>query len=179
MAPRTRKLSALLATAGSCLTLATGCGNAPDVIPPAARLQAAASGAIERVPPRDARPRPTQLVLALPQLGRLRARCGRTSSRYLVSYTPGQRSESVRASVGGMTVVSNAQRHVLLSFSTVREKVGREFVRRTPTITLRLDSNHEPFEVLAHVRLRLAEAQDGTTRCVAPTLRTRLTTRYH
>jgi hypothetical protein len=194
MAERIRKPSALFGLAGCCLALAAGCGSerdssvtkpSPSIRTPAAkgspdRSRSAAQGSIERVRPHDAHPRPTQLILALPQLGRLRARCDASTRRYLVSYVPSPlRSESVRASAGGKTVVANAPTRLFLSFPAPRRKVGREVVRQTPAIALRLDSSHEPFEVLAQVHLRLAESRDGTGRCVATTLRVRLSTRYH
>jgi hypothetical protein len=131
-----------------------------------------------RIPARDAKSPPRQLVLALPQLGRLRARCP-PSGRFLVSYTGNpvfdeslklvSRGKTLHASIGS----------VFLRFSAPRQSVGREVVKQTPTFELVLDANHEPFEARARVHMRIAESRDGTPSCVTPTLKVTVTTRYH
>jgi hypothetical protein len=165
-----RKLSCLVC----CVTAVAGCGDAQR----STGARASATAPFVRIPAREARPRPRQVVLALAHLGVLRARCGR-ATRYLVSFTPNQSfSETVRVSAGDTSVKADDKR-MFLSFAAPRRQVGREAVGQTARFQLVLDADHSPFDARAHATMRLADGQDGTNRCVAISLRVTSTTHYH
>jgi hypothetical protein len=131
-----------------------------------------------RIPARDAKPRPRQLLLALPQLGRLRARCP-FKGGFLLSFTENPFfDESIKIVSGGKTARTTFGA-IFLRFSAPRRTVGREVVRETPSIAVTIVGDHEPFEVQGRARLRLAESRDGSPGCVTPELKATVTTRYH
>lgn len=164
----------------ACCVAAPGCGGTHNSIEaPRAVAAAGASNPFVRLPARRARPRPRQIVLAVAQLGVLRARCG-SASPYLVSYTPKPPySEAVRVSAQGKTLKANIHTSLFLSFAAPRETAGREVVRQTPVITLVLDANHEPFKARARASMRIADARDGTRRCAVTSLHVTGATRFH
>lgn len=182
---RTLRLSCV----ACCLAAAAGCGGthrSTDAARPTPKDgHSTAAGAVGasapfvRVPASRARPRPRQIVLAVAQLGLVRARCGSTGP-YLVSYTPKPpHSETVRISAGGKTLKANIHKSLFLSFPAPRQTVGREVVAQTPVITLVLDANHEPFEARVRASIRIADARDGTHRCAATSLHVTGATRFH
>jgi len=171
---------------GFCCGLALlGCGKRQIAAAPpgerTARVSPAAGPAREvdlvRVAARTVKRPPRQEVFALPKLGRVTAQCA--ARRFLIDYQPEPYTETIRISAGAQVLRTSTDRALFITVAAPNQQVGIRVARETPVLKLTLDANHEPFEVKAHVLVRLAEARDGTPGCIATTLRVNVTTLYH
>lgn len=88
------------------------------------------------------------------------------ASRFLIGYQPEPMyTETIRISAGAQVLKTSTNRALFITVAAPRQQVGLKVARQTSVLELGFDANHEPFEVKAHVLVRLAEARNGTPGC--------------